>query len=321
MPLTSASVSHDNDDNFNSTTEFLLSRWSKWGGHDILVTCHIWHQSQVTCTNIGNGTIAFLKLRQLKQGVTWLLWSCNAIGIGVSKLGGRQHHQWNHCIPKVKMIRIRSFYDLLGHVTPLALELASCDTNGIVNGTTHSFSQDNWNEVLHSFFHHVTPLALASQHTNCIVNGTIAFNRSRGSKWGATWHFSHVTSYTLALVSCNTDSTVGGPLHSLGQDYENEVQHVFYGHFRHWYQHWHHMILVILSMALLHSLGQDNWIEVHQDFLVIWGHKHQCNITPTASSMAPLHFLGHDNQNEGHCDFLAIWHHYNQCQHHMTPTV
>ena len=51
-----------------------------------------------------------------------------------------------------------------------------------------------------------------------------------------------------------------------------------------------------LSLAALHSLGQENSNEVQYDFLLM---------VPIASSMAPLYSLGQDNQIEIHKDFFS----------------
>ena len=57
-----------------------------------------------------------------------------------------------------------------------------------------------------------------------------------------------------------------GPLHSLGQDYWDEVQNEFLAMWQHWCWHWNHMMPMMSSMAQLHFLGQDNQIEMQHDF-------------------------------------------------------
>ena len=42
------------------------------------------------------------------------------------------------------------------------------------------------------------------------------------------------------------------PLHSLGQDDQNEVQHDFLVMCHHWDEHKHHMMLMALSMTPFH---------------------------------------------------------------------
>ena len=42
------------------------------------------------------------------------------------------------------------------------------------------------------------------------------------------------------------------PLYTLGQDDQNVVQHDFFVMQEHWCHHWHHMMLMVLSMAPLH---------------------------------------------------------------------
>ena len=98
---------------------------------------------------------------------------------------------------------------------------------------------------------HMMPLvpALASHDANCVTNGTITLLRSRQLEWGAMSLFDHVSSMA--------------PLHSLGQDSWNEVQHKFFGNVTplvsafvpydatsvrirvmwcHWHQCWHYMM-------------------------------------------------------------------------------
>ena len=78
-----------------------------------------------------NGTTAFLRIRQLKCGVTWLLWSCYTIGIGITnansiingKIEFLGQHNWNE----------------------VQQDFWSCDTTGI------SIRWWQW--------HHVTPMA------------------------------------------------------------------------------------------------------------------------------------------------------------------
>ena len=53
------------------------------------------------------------------------------------------------------------------------------------------------------------------------------------------------------------------PLHFLGQDDQNDVQHDFFGHATPL-----GISPGIVSMASLHFLGQDNQNEVQHDFLV-----------------------------------------------------
>ena len=82
----------------------------------------------------------------------------------------------------------------------------------------------------------------------------------------------------LALVSASSMA----PLHCLGQDNQNNVQHDFFclcdanGFSAH----------TVMSMESLHSLGQDNQNEVQHYFFAY------------VMSMASLHSLGQDNQND-----------------------
>ena len=141
---------------------FIRSKQSKWGATwPLVLWCYWnWHQWPLAwcdANGIVYGTIAFVRLRQLKWVATWFF----------------------------------------GHWILLALVLASCHTNAIINGTNvdvrwynqHKVSHDvlivwcyqqyvmllassmtplhflghyNWNKVQHDFFSHMLPLVPAS---------------------------------------------------------------------------------------------------------------------------------------------------------------
>ena len=117
-------------------------------------------------------------------------------------------------------------HDLFGHVMPLALVLASHNVNDtgpaiiLMPASSsiapkHSLGQDKWNHMQLDFSGTVIPLALAlhdcteigvkchvmslelasaSCDADGITDDTIAFLRSRLSKWGETWLlFHHMT--------------------------------------------------------------------------------------------------------------------------------
>ena len=69
------------------------------------------------------------------------------------------------------------------------------------------------------------------------------------------WHQHHVMQKALLMA----------PLHSLGQDNQNEVQHYFLVMWHHWHQHQHHMMLLALSIAPVHSLCPADQSEVQHD--------------------------------------------------------
>ena len=70
------------------------------------------------------------------------------------------------------MIEIRCSMVLFGHAKPLELSLESCDANGVINDTLHSLGQDDQSKVQHDFFDHVVSFPLASHDTKGIINGT-----------------------------------------------------------------------------------------------------------------------------------------------------
>ena len=157
-------------------------------------------------------------------------------------------------------------------------------------------------------------LALVSHHANSIINGTTASLRFRQLKWSATWYFHHVMPLTSILAShdatgigvavmcyhCISVSIMWSGQHHLWNHSVPEVK-IFkmrcnitiFVRWHHGHQPWYHVILIVLSMAPLYFLYQDNLNEVQHDFVVIWSHLywHQCHMLPTASSKAPLHSL------------------------------
>ena len=87
----------------------------------------------------------------------------------------------------------------------------------------HSLGQDDWNEVEPDTLSHVMSLALASvsHNANGVINGTIAFLRSKQSKWGNMTSWSCET-FSTTITCCPWHLQWH---HSLGQDYWNGMQH------------------------------------------------------------------------------------------------
>ena len=112
--------------------------------------------------------------------------------------------QWHHMTPMALLLApLQSLgqdnwnkvpYDFFGHVMPLKPVSPMAPL--------HSLGQNKWNEVQHDIFGCVTALLLASHE----ANGTIAFLRSRQSKWGATWLFD----YLMPLASHDTNGFANG---------------------------------------------------------------------------------------------------------------
>ena len=141
--------------------------------HDFSVMwclCH-WHQFQLT--TIFSGITTFLKSRHLTWCVTWHFWWCDTIDTGFTWL------QWQKC---------------WCHVMSFKLVLESHDSDMSSMAPLYSLDQDDWNEVQHYVFDHVTLVtALSSCDTDGIVNDTIPFCRSWQLEWDAVWLLSHVT--------------------------------------------------------------------------------------------------------------------------------
>ena len=103
LPLVHVLVSYDTDGIINSTIVFVMSRWLKWGA-------------------------------------TWFIWSCDAIGSGVSVIWCWQHckcHLCNHYDKMIKMRCISTFWSCDAGV-------AYCDVDGSINSTILFFRSRQW---------------------------------------------------------------------------------------------------------------------------------------------------------------------------------
>ena len=175
-------------------------------------------QHDIFANSVVKGTTAFIRLRQLKWSVIWVfvIWYL------------------------------------------LALASVSHAVNSIINGTNAFLRLGNWNERQYDLFGQVMPLVLASvsHDADGVINGTTAVLRSLMIEMRFKMNFLSLT-----------------PLCTSG---------------------WYNMMPTILSMAPLHSLGQDNWNVVQHDILFQWHHWcwHQHYMKPIALSMAHLHSLG-----------------------------
>ena len=144
------------------------------------------------------------------------------------------------------------------------------------------------NMIFH-FPGHVTPWASASASSdaNDIINDTIAFLRSRQPKWSTTIFLGHVMALVPGKHQCHIMSMA--PLHFLGQDNQNELQHDLFVHV---------MPLALASASsyadgvingILSSL-RSRWLKwfATWPFLVMWCHWHQnwCHMILMALSMA-----------------------------------
>ena len=166
--------------------------------------------------------------------------------------------QWYHCIWYITMIKIRcntTFY--------------SCDVITTRFGLTwfqwhqkmtslHSFSEDNWNEVL---LHHVMSLALVSvsHDADGINNGTFACRTTE--KWYSMtylvmWCHWHRLSSMWCWWHCQCHHCI-----SEVKMIEMRCNMIFLVMWCHWHWCWHHMMPTASSMVSLHSLGKDNWFD------------------------------------------------------------
>ena len=135
---------------------------------------------------------------------------------------------------------------------------------------------------------------------NGIVNGTIAFTRSRWSHWGTPCCFwSSDTTGTGFLHHMMPTVLSMAPLYLLGQDAWNEMQYYFFGH-------------VIPLAVVSASHDADNIMDVNIVFIKLiqskWGATQLCcHVTPLLLMLAtsdtntiitaPLHSLVQDDRN------------------------
>ena len=125
----------------------------------------------------------------------------------------------------------------------------------------------------HMTFGYLIPLVLASVSldANGITNDTIALLKSSWSKWAVTWPFGHVTSFTPVAASCDADGIINCTITFLRSRQSNwEAIWLFWSCDAFWPHHY--MMPMVSSVAPLHSLGQDDLNEVQHDFLVMVQH-------------------------------------------------
>ena len=135
----------------------------------------------------------------------------------------------------------------------------------------------------------MTPLAqaLVSCDADSVVNGTIAFLRSRQFEWGATWLCGNFMPFALASVSCAANSIINGTT----------------------------AILSLRQLAVQ--------LKCNMNFLVMWCHLcwHQCHMKPMVSSMTPLHSLDQWLSKWGATWPFGHWQHCYQWWCNMMLTV
>ena len=153
----------------------------------------------------------------------------------------------------------------------------------------------------------------------CIMNSIIMFLRSRYSKWGAPWLFSHMISLALSLVSHYADGVINCSITFLRSRQLNwDATWLIWScdafdtsiTWCPWHQQWHHYIAYVKMIDM----------RCNMTFVVMWHHGlwHWHHMMPMVSSMLPLHFLGQDNQNwDAPLVFLFMLFHWYW--HHMMP--
>ena len=249
--------------------------------------------------------------RQMKWGVTWPFWSCDAVGTSVSTTW-----HWWHCHLMISSIaplhlsaqddQNETKHDLSiiwhckhwhqYHVMQMTLSIA-----------LYSVGKDNWNNMKHNIFGHLMSLMLVSVScdANIIINGAIPFDRLIWAKGNVAWPFCACGAIgaMTSLLWCQWHHHETTPF--VCQDNQNGW-HDFIFMWYHWHWCWHYMPMAS-NVAPLHCLQEENQNKMQHDFLVIWchWHWHQCHMMPKALSMAPLYSLGQENWNEMQHDFLS----------------
>ena len=253
MQLVLALVSYNVDGNVNGTMYLLAKDDQEEGQHDFWVMyCHWQH--------------CILEVKTFEMKCNMISWSFDATGTGISVKWYQQHHQWHQC-------RLDNWnevqQDFFSPVMPLIPK------TGLI-----------W------FHWHWCLCQVMLLHCVSIINGTTAFVRLRWSKWSATWPSGHLMLLALASESIMPTAWSMAPLHSLAKYNCREMpcDAIAIGvritcHRQH--HQWHHCI----------SLGKDDQNELQHDLSVMWHnlHWHQCHIILVVSSMAPLHSLGQDD--------------------------
>ena len=126
------------------------------------------------------------------------------------------------------MIEIR-WNMILNPLTHLALALVQCNANHIVNSTNAVIRSRVLKQCAMSLFLscHSIGAKTVSHVANCVIIWHHWIFRWRWLKWDATWPFWSCDTISNPLRLMVSSMT---PLHSLGQDNWNEVQHDFCDH-------------------------------------------------------------------------------------------
>ena len=179
------------------------------------------------------------------------------------------------------------------------ISVSSIMWHGQHHQQTIAFLRSRWSKWVATWLlGHMTPLetSLALCDSDSVVNGTIPFHWSRQLKWGATSLFGNLMLLTLASVSHDAKTIMHGTI-ALHR-LKNEMKHSmpFLIMWCHWC--WHQCPLIPM-VSSLHSLGQDDWNEVQHGIFQQWHHWNSCccNVMPTVMPLPPLHSLGQDNWN------------------------
>ena len=101
------------------------------------------------------------------------------------------------------------------------------------------------------------------------------------------------------------------PLHSLGQDDQNKVQHNFWSCDTTATSIGITLCKMVLSMASLYFLGEDNWIEMQHDFSGMWCHWNWHHMMPMALSVAHSTDVSNGTSTSTKCHIIPLNNHLN----------
>ena len=151
--------------------------------------------------------------------------------------------------------------------------VSSMLSNCIINGNI-AFDLSSWSKWAATWhFGHLIPLppVSASHDPHSIGNGTITFLRSRQSIWGATSLFGNVIHLALVLTSHTTNCIINDITSFCEvKKIEMRCNRTF------WimWHHWHQIMLMVLSMALLNVASR--WLKSCKTWLC-WSCDTICN--------------------------------------------
>ena len=156
MPLALILASHVSISIVKETATFLTSKKSKWQATWLLwscdtitiangiIWCHCYWCHMIPLASvlvlhdacrIINGTIIFLGHDDRSEVQHDFLGHMMPLALASASCDANTIYVWHHCIPYIKMIKMKCKHNFFGHVTPLAPASAPQNSDVIVNST------------------------------------------------------------------------------------------------------------------------------------------------------------------------------------------